>query len=330
MPRPPSRTPFRVLAILALLSAAGAASGGLGPSLLPGPRGESGNSEALEALLRMAVADTARNPEIASLALDLELSARREGLSDAAAFAAVFPRPESILSMLALDRDVDDFTEAGEGEGAAAAHYRRAVEAAAVYRPLRANYSHLFSEAWKAQLGLRGARQAEGIEARGSPGAIRLEDLAAPALLVAPPIRELEFSHPYALDIFFRDVDRRGPAEYGPRVSALEEGIVVAASGNWRGGAGASTWKGGGLSPSAGNGVVVYAPLSGRYYSYFHFSEIQVEVGQAVGRGQVLGRGGNSGANARKPEHGHHLHLEIFDGRADRALSAYEIRRLLF
>jgi murein DD-endopeptidase MepM/ murein hydrolase activator NlpD len=298
-----------------------AASGGLGPSLLPGPLGQTGNSETLETMLRTAVADPGRSAQIPPLAFDLAASARREGLSQAAVFRAVFPRPESILSMLALDRDVDDFNEAGEGEGAAAAHYRRAADAALVFRPLRSNYSLLFSEAWRLESKAPAAPARTGLD---------LADLAPKGSFLSPIIKELAYSHPYALDIFFRTVTRRGKAEFGPPISALEEGIVVAASGNWRGGAGASAWKGGGLSPSAGNGVVIYAPSSARYYSYFHLSEVQVEVGQTLARGEVLGRGGNSGANARKSEHGRHLHLEIFDAGEDRALSAREIRDMLF
>ena len=97
-----------------------------------------------------------------------------------------------------------------------------------------------------------------------------------------------------------------------------------------KGGAGADAWGGGGLSPAAGNGVVVYSPASGRYYSYFHLDEVAVQRGQVVERGAALGRGGNTGINARKKGHGGHLHLEIFDTGEDRALSAWEVRQLLF
>ncbi len=312
----------RILALLALLGAAGAVSGNLGPASLAGPQGQTGDSSALEALLRSAVIEPGRQAEVGPLAQALVASALKEGEPPGSALALAFPRPDSILSMLALDRDVDDFAEAGEGEGAAAAHYRRAAEAAQVYRPLRANFSHLFTEAWMAQTGLSASpREAPQVSLKG---------LAPQGSLEAPNLGELAYSHPYALDIFFTRIQRQGPAEIGPPISALEEGLVVAASGNWRGGAGAAAWKGGGLSPSAGNGVVIYAPLSGRYYSYFHLSEVSVKAGDTVWRGTVLGRGGNSGANARKPDHGRHLHLEIFDSRTDQALSAWEIRRLLF
>lgn len=312
----------RILALLALLGAAGAVSGSLGPASLAGPQGQTGDSAALESLLRSAVTEPGRQGEVGPLAQALVASALREGQSPASALALTFPRPDSILSMLALDRDVDDFAEAGEGEGAAAAHYRRAAEAARVFRPLRASFAHLFTEAWKAQTGLP-------VALKEGPG-IALKDLAPPGNLEAPKLGELAFSHPYALDIFFTRVQRHGKTEIGPPISALEEGLVVAASGNWRGGEGAAAWRGGGLSPSAGNGVVVYAPLSGRYYSYFHLSDVAVEAGDRVWRGTFLGRGGNSGANARKADHGRHLHLEIFDSRADQAFSAWEIRRLLF
>lgn len=322
MPRLSRAGAQKAIALLALLGAAGAVSGSLGTSTLAGPQGQTGDSAALEALLRAAVPEPGRQAEVGPLAQALVASARREGLDPGPALALAFPRPDSILSMLALDRDVDDFAEAGEGEGAAAAHYRRAAEAARVYRPLRANFTQLFAESWKAQTGL----PAPGKDVQR----IYLRDLAPQGSLESPNLGELAYSHPYALDIFFSRVQRRGKEEFGPPISALEEGLVVAASGNWRGGEGAAAWKGGGLSPSAGNGVVIYAPLSGRYYSYFHFSEVAVQAGDRVWRGTVLGRGGNSGANARKTDHGRHLHLEIFDSRTDQALSAWEIRRLLF
>lgn len=254
---------------------------------------------------------------------------RIEGLDAGESFLTAFPPSGAVLSMLALDRDVEDFAEAGKGMSLAAAHYRRAAMEAEVLRPLRSNYALLYAAAWKeitrSQIGrereerlLASLSQSPDLAALGEEGALSL-----------PPKSDLEYSHPFALDIFFDEIETRGMVERGPHIRSLEAGIVVAAADDWRGGAGAVAWEKGGLSPSSGNGVIVFSPGSGRYYSYFHFFEVAVRRGDAVREGDILGRGGNTGANARKPGHGGHLHLEIYDSVRDRALSAWEIRALL-
>jgi hypothetical protein len=331
------RGALRAVAVVVLLAVAGAASGGLGGTAVAGTQGPVSDIEALSALLAAAAAAPERRADIDGCVRALSMAVRAGHLDVQSAFSSVFPRAESVMAMLALDRDVDDFEEMGAGHTAAAAHYRKAAELARALRPLRDNYSTLYSSACRE---LRMASQAwpklnadadrAQDSAPGLPAVLDVRNLAARGELEAPPLRDLAYSHPYALDIFFRHVDRRGAVEYGPLIAALEGGIVVAAAQDWRGGAGASAWAGGGLSPSAGNGVVVYSPGSGRYYSYFHFSEVAVRRGQVVAAGEVIGRGGNSGANARKPGHGGHLHLEIFDEATGRALSAWRIRELLF
>jgi len=69
----------------------------------------------------------------------------------------------------------------------------------------------------------------------------------------------------------------------------------------------------GGISPKAGNGVIIYSPDEKRYFLYFHLYDALVEKGQIVRRGQAIGHGGNTGINARKKGGGDHLHFEIFD-----------------
>lgn len=322
---------LRIIAMVALLATAAAASGGLGTAAPPGPAGATATTDALETMLLSAVADTSRGNEIGGLCHDLARSAEADNLDLPSVFASVLPRSSSILAMLALDRDVDDFEEMGAGTNAAAAHYRRAADLAVALRPLRQNYALLFESAWmeERRMAARSLDRVEGHDAILASD-ISASDLAGKGELQAPPLRDLAYSHPYALDVFFRHVDRKGTVERGPLITALEAGIVVASADDWRGGAGADAWGGGGLSPAAGNGVVVYSPASGRYYSYFHLSEVAVGRGQAVEQGAVLGRGGNTGVNARKQGHGGHLHLEIFDSARDEALSAWEIRSLLF
>ncbi|OHD76469.1 MAG: hypothetical protein A3J97_10815 [Spirochaetes bacterium RIFOXYC1_FULL_54_7] len=133
-----------------------------------------------------------------------------------------------------------------------------------------------------------------------------------------PPASTLDSAHQYALDVFFLRVKRSGTVETGPPVRSMTRGIVVAAAGDWKGGDRPSLYRGGGLSPKAGNGAIVFCPDDGRYYAYFHLNSIQVSTGVFIGAGTVLGLGGNTGVNARKKGHGTHVHIEIHDrdGRA--------------
>jgi murein DD-endopeptidase MepM/ murein hydrolase activator NlpD len=55
---------------------------------------------------------------------------------------------------------------------------------------------------------------------------------------------------------------------------------------------------------------------------------VVVRVGQMVASGQSLGLGGNTGVNARKKNHGTHVHIEIHDAEKG-AWSSYRIRDLL-
>lgn len=145
-----------------------------------------------------------------------------------------------------------------------------------------------------------------------------------------PEPRLFKYEHEDALDIFFKKVERAGLAERGPKITSLSSGIVMAAADGWDGGPAKSSYRGGGLSPKAGNGVIIYNPEKERYYYYVHFSEVYVEPGTIVTPGMVIGRGGNTGLNARKKGHGRHLHFEIFDAKLNRKLTIHEIHRLLF
>ena len=142
----------------------------------------------------------------------------------------------------------------------------------------------------------------------------------------------LDLSHTYALDIFYRDVSRNPASglEQGPVVLALENGIVIAASSSWTGGEDLSSYRRGGIAPKAGNGVIVYSPRFRRYYLYFHLHDAFLRPGDAVSAGQPLGRGGNTGTNARKPGHGEHLHLEVFDIASGCFLRNTDILKLVF
>jgi len=140
-----------------------------------------------------------------------------------------------------------------------------------------------------------------------------------------PPKDSLDASHRYALDIFYTNVRRSGAEETGPAVRSMTRGIVVAAAGDWKGGDELSSYLSGGLSPKSGNGAIVFCPDDGRFYAYFHLKDVNVRPGQLIPAGQLLGHGGNTGANARKKGHGEHLHIEIHTGPGE-ALSSYDIR----
>jgi len=258
--------------------------------------------------------------EIEEAAASLARRARDSG-SERENLVRAFPRAQAVLSFLALDRDVDDFVEASTSSGAAGPYYRHSAVLAEELRPIRGAYETLYTT----------AHHSLAAEAAGGTPTKSPRPLTEKGFTIKPNAKQYRYSHPYALDVFFREsaVSKRGSVETGPRILSLSSGIVVAAAADWRGGGGIASWKGGGLSPAAGNGVVVYDPAARRYYSYFHLSEVSVLTGQAVEAGKPLGRGGNSGMNARKSGHGGHVHLEVFDAADARALRAEEIAAAL-
>jgi len=149
-----------------------------------------------------------------------------------------------------------------------------------------------------------------GISARLKPGPVAVLKSGDRWI---PGKSALSASHQYALDVFFTSLKRHGVEEKGPMIRSMVSGIVVSASNDWSGGDKPSLYRSGGLSPKAGNGAVIYNPDEQRYYAYFHLSSVDVRVGQVVEAGQSLGRGGNTGVNARKKGHGGHVHVEIHD-----------------
>ncbi len=241
--------------------------------------------------------------------------------------AASFPDGRRILGMLALDRDIEDFREYAEyadHSTAAGKYYREEAAISLRMRPLRGRYEAAFTAAHAAA-----ARAAAPLTALFRTGKRKRPYLAAPEEVWLPPKGELPLSHPYALDVFFQSVDRRGEAERGPLIRSLHPGIVVAAASDWSGGQGFAKYRGGGLSPASGNGAVIYDPASRLYCSYFHLSSVAVWVGEIVAAGDEVGRGGNTGMNARMEGHGEHVHIEIFDAARDVPVSSLEILEML-
>jgi len=89
---------------------------------------------------------------------------------------------------------------------------------------------------------------------------------------------------------FHKGVDVR--AAYGQQIPAVANGTVVSAG------------------PAGGYGLsVVIEHGSGIRTRYAHLSEVKVKAGEAVSRGQDIGRVGNSGRST-----GPHLHFEVLAG----------------
>jgi len=80
----------------------------------------------------------------------------------------------------------------------------------------------------------------------------------------------------------------------GTDVVAVNSGTVVKAGGN-----------GAGDGPAYGNAVVI-KHANGMYSQYAHLSQVDVQIGQAVGSGQHIAKSGNTGNSS-----GPHLHFEI-------------------
>ena len=296
--------------------------GGGWASFAPVPRqGDGAPSRLGRRLLPEIVAG--RSPAATAEAAEAYLrAAERAGLDPSEAFAQAFPDSAQVLGMLALDRDIEDFRDYASLPGAAGAYYRSEAKIAVEMRPLRRDYEAAFAAAWEA------ASRAEG-GTRSSLGKGESPYIADSGEVWIPAKSELASSHPYALDVFFQHVDKKGEIEKGPQILSLRAGIVVAAGRDWTGGPGAADYRGGGMSPASGNGIVVYDPITRTYCSYFHLSSVALPPGAIVGRGEVLGLGGNTGMNARREGHGEHVHIEIFDAARGAALSSYEIRSIL-
>jgi hypothetical protein len=142
--------------------------------------------------------------------------------------------------------------------------------------------------------------------------------------------RAMEICHPNALDVFFNWTNVEAGIEKGPPIMSACAGIVVAVANDWKGGPGYAAYVSGGFSPRAGNGVILYEPSGKRLFAYFHLHSVEVRLGSRVSVGETIGYGGNSGANAAMDGHGRHVHIEIYDLRAERELDSWTIRRLLF
>ncbi|HOX18729.1 MAG TPA: M23 family metallopeptidase [Spirochaetales bacterium] len=269
------------------------------------------DAEALAGALRAA--DPVSAPLVAEAFLD---ERRADGRSLETVLRAVLPPADFFI---ALTTDSDSRRElAGMGRGGNAF--------GSYYAALAARFDRIDDDSarWRALLDAAWLRlppsAREGLEARAP---------MIPSDRSLPTVRSLRYNHQDAIDIFYPVVKRKGAEEIGPTVRSMSYGLVVAAETGWTGGSTEASYVSGGLSPRAGNGVIVYSPDEGRFYSYFHLHDVTVRPGQALEPGQSLGHGGNTGLNARKSGHGKHLHLEIFDVARGESLDCYELRAMV-
>ncbi len=144
------------------------------------------------------------------------------------------------------------------------------------------------------------------------------------ARILAYRLRE---GHPTALDVFFTDVAKIDDEEKGPVLYSFSNGVVICAENGWNGDV---INRKGGISPHSGNGVVIFDPIDERYYFYFHMNHTDMYPGTIIKAGTVIGYGGNTGINARKPNKGEHVHIEVFDVRRNDFLTSYEIKALMY
>jgi hypothetical protein len=243
--------------------------------------------------------------------------------------ASFFPSASETLAMLARDRDVDDYLENAEDDGAGGDYYQHIADLAPTMKPLRDQYEGLFLGVFSA---LKDLGRIKNPADYPSGSKVYEGGVTQPGLSLRPRLRDLDLTHTYALDIFFKDVQKNSLTglECGPVILALEGGVVVAESSTWNGGEDLSDYRSGGITPNAGNGIIIYSPKSRRYYLYFHFHDVLLKAGDAVSAGQPLGHGGNTGTNARKSGHGEHLHVEVYDVASQRFLRNTEIIHLAF
>ncbi len=279
-----------------------------GQSTLPVAAVAQSSQSSDEELLRPDSIGKLSADEIQAAAKRLVWNSWNGGLSAGTALESILPS-EALAALLASERDLDDFDEASQRDGPLGDTYAKISAVAPDLIHERHNYDILFA-AMARELAAHGSTpKSQIVQKRGGRSPI-----AGPGDVARPSLTAIRKAHPYALDIFFtwfkKDPDG---TQHGPALYSLSDGIVIGSSDDWQGGGGPAKYIGGGLSPNSGNGVIIYDPKGRKYYSYFHLSETAVSAGDLVAKGTLIGKGGNTGANARKSGHGGHVHVEIFD-----------------
>jgi hypothetical protein len=242
---------------------------------------------------------------------------------------SILPKNSEVLAMLARDRDLDDYIEYATMDGASGQYYQTVVDLVPQMKPLRGHYEKLYSGIFE-EMHVNGLIE-DPLATYPLAGEYR-SGVTLPRLSTKPRESEYDLSHTYALDIFLRDVVRNSHTgvEKGPVIFSLSDGLVVSVDSSWSGGEDLSNYRNGGITPKAGNGAIIYSSRLGRFFLYFHLQTVFLKKGDAIQSGQPIGYGGNTGTNARKPGHGEHLHLEIYDSKSASFLKNKEIARFVF
>lgn len=245
-------------------------------------------------------------------ALEWSQAVSAEGSAPIEALGEILPDSNWFQARLITKRDESDLSEDAKAAGEYGKAYADLKRTLATTKATSAAIEAVITEVW------RSSDSAAKLKT-GPVSVLKSRDRWLPAK------SQLGSSHQYALDIFFTNVKRHGAEETGPTIRSMSRGVVVAAADDWNGGDKPSLYRTGGLSPKAGNGAIIFDPEQGRYYAYFHLGDVHVRTGQIVAAGDPLGKGGNTGVNARKKDHGGHVHVEIHDIDGG-AWTSYKIR----
>ena len=252
-------------------------------------------------------------PELArTRALDWSKAVEAEGSSPIEALGEILPSSNWFQARLITKRDEPDLVLDAKAAGDYGRTYAELKAMLSTTKATTPAIEAVITAVW------RYSESAASLKA-GPAAVLKSRDRWIPAKT------QLDSAHQYALDIFFTSFKKHGAGQIGPTIRSMSRGVVVAASSDWNGGDKPSLYRSGGLSPKAGNGAIIFDPDQNRYYAYFHLSDVHVKAGQLVSAGDAIGKGGNTGVNARKKDHGGHVHVEIHDADGG-AWSSYKIR----
>lgn len=268
--------------------------------------------------------------EVRARARDFISTGLALGMEPEVLAADLIPSSGHIIAMLIDNGDSEEFSQIDGVSLPAKLAYQRIAALNLLMTSLRPQLEAIFESAYAVLKENSRTIPFKWLE----PEAARWKgSITLPGKFSLPRLSDLDYSHTYALDIFFHDVQYLpGDIQRGPVIHSLSDGIVIAAETGWIGFPRKSeglSFLAGGISPKSGNGIIIYSPAEQKYYSYFHLYDSFVCKGQLVHAGQPLGHGGNSGINARKQGGGEHLHLEVFDAKAGRFLRNTQLIALL-
>lgn len=268
--------------------------------------------------------------EVRARAQDFFSTGLALGMEPETLAAELIPSTNHIVAMLTNGNDSKDFSQIDGVSLPAKLVYEKIAALNPLMTSIRPQFEAIFESAYTALKENSHNASFTEFKAQSEPwkGSIML-----PGQFSLPRLSDLDYSHTYALDIFFRDVQYLpGDIQCGPVIYSMSDGIVIASETGWIGFPRKSeglSFLAGGISPKSGNGIIIYSPTERKYYSYFHLYNSFVRKGQLVYAGQPLGHGGNSGINARKKGRGEHLHFEVFDANAGKFLRNTQLIALL-